>query len=351
MLKHQKLFVAMEQRIDSGIPLVDEYNASLESLNCAIASLERLHNGDFTAVQTVQARFAHELSLESVSLEGVQIHINSGQVQAIIDFLRKWIPIIRNKLVELARDFIRWVQTTLNRISERLSSLKDKVGKATQSEFSLDRGPGATRALAYRLLKDGDWVRVFAVSDVGMEMMAGHLKTLNGRSSIGDEVISRAALTVFHRSVSQWVYFDHDTAPSLSYSPTNTQDLLAYVNGLGNFDTGIRNTIVAMSEEARLPPVVILNGSEMKNRMKTLEDGTKRLQDVVQKARGHNDAVARQMDELLKKAQSSNDGAFLMAAKAAVQLTTRADQALTAGLQGRLRLVGAGVEMLERAAA
>lgn len=138
MLKHQQLFVAMEQRIDSGIDLLDEYNASLESLNSAIEALDQLESGNTAAALDVQKRFGEQLSMEGVSMEAVYVHVNSAQVQAIIDFLKKWIPILISKIRDVLSKFIDWFKVRLKAIGERAAALRDKIKVSTQRHYTLN---------------------------------------------------------------------------------------------------------------------------------------------------------------------------------------------------------------------
>lgn len=50
----------------------------------------------------------------TVSMEGVQIHLNSNQVQAIVDFIKKWVPILVGKIREYSRQVMDWVKNKLS---------------------------------------------------------------------------------------------------------------------------------------------------------------------------------------------------------------------------------------------
>lgn len=138
MLRHQQLFNAMNQQIDSGIDMLDEYNVTIESLDAASDLLGRLHNGDTSAVIDAQARFGSQMSGEGVSMEGVQIHVNSNQVQMVIDFLKKWIPILIAKIKQVFRQFVAWVKQKLAAIEARLKNLKRWIQETAQSNVVVE---------------------------------------------------------------------------------------------------------------------------------------------------------------------------------------------------------------------
>lgn len=134
MMKHQKLFLAMEQRIDDGEFLFQDLNVAVESYDQAVSWLDRITKSDQDAVNAVVQKHGHEISFEGASLEAVQVYINSSQVQAIVDFLKKWIPILIEKIKEIFDRLMVWVRTKLHQIEGRIKKLSQSISEMTATD-------------------------------------------------------------------------------------------------------------------------------------------------------------------------------------------------------------------------
>lgn len=110
----------------TGEAILSDLNVSLENLNQANDWLVRSHKLDVAVANEINAQ-GHVLGLgDTVSMEGVQVHLNSSQVDAIVEFLKKWVPIILKKIRGLIKQFLDWVASITAKIDGKVKNLRQR---------------------------------------------------------------------------------------------------------------------------------------------------------------------------------------------------------------------------------
>lgn len=341
MLKHQKLFLAMEQRIDSGEDLIGNLNASLESLEQANNWMDRLENGDHTAV----AEVIRVYPVENISMEGVQVHVNSNQVQAVIDFLKKWIPIVLKKIKDLATRFYRWVVEKLNQLGEKIAGLKKKVSASTETTYSVetkgtDAGPAAIELLSASPTDIGD--------TKGLHSMYSWCALVAERAISNDESESLPPWREFRAGAAEWLTLDSESSHfSEVFDGETPEDLITALFHLPAPNTVARELKAQLASTAKTS--FSLSKAEVLQRL----DQLNRLQ--LQLA-GKVRATQRDVDNLQAKIErferSAVGGSSTLskwnseAMKLVVKATSYTVQAGSAGLQERLRVIGLAVSVI-----
>ena len=342
MLKHQKLFVAMEQRIDSGIDLLDEYNASLESLNSAIDALDQLESGNTTAVSDVQKRFGAQLSMEGVSMEAVYVHVNSAQVQAAIDFLKKWIPILLKKIKELTVEFFTWVKGRLLALEERLGSLKERVKASPQKEFEIE----VTENLApYLAVVDGI-LRQDIHGYFGGGGLTGALNALEGwvvEVAGPDDFIFDQAST-YVGSIASWLTFNemHLDFPTPSRFATTVDEMKEVIHSmpeLSKIAAAAKEQLVHAAPSGR---TFKLSKASALMRIDALDKAQWSTSSTAQEDMKNLRALGKKLEPL------EGDHSASEAARVVIKALNYALKASQAGLQSRLKLLSGSVQLLEK---
>ncbi len=348
MLKHQKLFVAMEHRIESGIDVLDEYNQVRRDLDRALVSLEHLEHGCPWAVDQVQQHFGSQLSVHGVSLESVQVHVNSQQVQAIIDFLRKWIPKLVVKLKELGKKFIDWAQQTLHRLGERIDVLKKKLQTLESSSIEVVPPAGSLIGkVAFELHRTRQWDAFVTVDDFHVNLYDRALKLPDSEQG-WDEIQIRMATKALNEVLGEWIYFRQEHTPAVVEG-----DIVATersVAELSDFDSMSRQVLTQYVEQAKLDAPLTFKKDEAQRLIQELDRAQMDVLATTTGVRKVNENLTKRLVEVLKSAEQSSSAEFATAARLVYRMAVKMEAAITSGFQTRLRLLGAGVGLLEKAA-
>jgi hypothetical protein len=360
MLKHQRLFVAMEQRIDSGLDLIDDMNASLESLNQGMGWLDRLEAGDTTAVPEVLTKHGHEI--ETVSTEGVQVHVNSGQVQAIVDFLKKWIPRFLSYLRDLVTRVIKWVREKLQNLKPRIDDLKKKTWEGKNLAIPVrDVGPSGKAAASLiharsfdRIANTVDNANIVKIMEAADDWAYVTGKFDTGAWAEADVREVNSTGERIQRFVTEWLNFGQ---AGVTFDEVGTGEagelLLQYVNGLPSASTVFNQAVERIGEDKQNTVEIYISVGDAKNLTNQLDQlqlkllGTandlNRLVDkAMQKLRAYESDVHR------FKVDTKGKDDLAKIVRAAMKLINYMYNATSVGLQGRLTIMGNAVSMLEK---
>lgn len=352
MLSHQKLFVTMEQQIESGIDLINEYNASLEALDAALQSLEELESGQDAGLLTVQQKLGAQLSMEGISLEGVVVHLNSSQVQVVIDFLKKWIPILLQKARELAKKFIAWAKIQLKKVDERLSKLslqlKSKSHGSMSAEFK-----GTQRGLfvlaTTPVMREFGWNRGLRLDKIfdRQEFHGVHGFVEDLLTSGAEGRPPAATYHFFETALGEWLTFGQDRlfvydqhrwsdgpegfAEYLRKLPDPTAITSEYNQKL---TLGVETLKIEASTHELEQTIKFLSQKQM-----DMLAGARELEEIGLKFEKRLKQMGKNLDEL--------EGTEALAHKNAIKLINYILKASQVGLQSRLSALGAAVGILE----
>lgn len=137
-MRHQIAFNALSQQIDDPNTYLHDLRVSFEAFDQASEWLERAEAGDAAVASEIPEEHWESIrDNEQVSQEGVQVHVNSGQVQAVIDWLKKYIPILLRKIKEIFMNFFTWIRRKLQQMGQGLTSLKDSVRNSLSLNYTV----------------------------------------------------------------------------------------------------------------------------------------------------------------------------------------------------------------------
>ena len=346
MLRHQQLFVAMEQRIDSGIDMLDGYNATLESYEHAIGLLGRLEAGDTSAVIDAQARFGHEQVVETVSNEAVVYHVNSAQIQAVIDFIKKYLPILLRKLKEFAKQFFDWVQVQAKRVEARAEKLFEMISEMTTSECSIEKGRTAAATVAFGMLADNKTAQFTFASPDKLGNASEHFARV---AASGDRVLSSGmAMGNLTDGLRGWVGFNCDI-PSLTFDATTVagspDKALRLLNEFPSAEE-VWQTAVKSMETAK--STVVMSKEDIKLAVKVLRDAADRMRKSIEEARKTISQSQRILEGVKVPENSSVADQIGAKVKFGVRGATMCESALSTGFRHRLAVLDAMLLMLNR---
>ena len=352
MLRHQRLFNAMNQQIDSGIDMLDGYNASLESVHRAVDLLDRLESGDTTAVLDAQVQFGNELVAESVSTEAVVYHVNSAQVQAVIDFLKKWIPVLLRKLREFTKQFIAWVQVQIKRVQARAEQLSQSIKAATRSEYTLHPGRTAAEQMAYATTVGHSVKEIVSEEAKGLVSASNFFcsavklqnspYTGNGMSSLG--------LHQYALGLRYWVCFGHEVEGldvEIRQTIEKADDAYRTLINIPTPDAAWRAAVVKATEG--LSPEYQVRKQEISELLKVVANGTSSLTAEVNKVRGMITESSHALDSISRELTNevvSEEATYL---KFSVRGISLCETAASLGFRQRTAVLNSVVTLLERA--
>lgn len=143
---------------ENGDLIISDLTASMEEFSQASKWLDMTRRGNPQVLVEINEA-GHVLGLDDqISMEGVQVHINSDQVGKVIEFLKKWIPIILKKIRDAAGKFLDWAKGAIAKIHDRITTTRGKLkAHPPTKSFRLDvSGAEPNRRIAAAILAHGD---------------------------------------------------------------------------------------------------------------------------------------------------------------------------------------------------
>mgnify|MGYP001030762800 CR=1 FL=1 len=137
-MRHQIAFNALSQQIDDPNTYLHDLRVSCEAFDQANEWLERAEAGDAAvAAEIPEEHWESIRDNAQISQEAVVVHVNSGQVQAVIDWLKKYIPILLRKIKEIFMNFFAWIRRKFQQMGRGLTSLQDAVRNSLSSNYTV----------------------------------------------------------------------------------------------------------------------------------------------------------------------------------------------------------------------
>lgn len=137
-MRHQIVFNALSQQIDDPTIYLNDLRASCEAFDQASEWLERAEAGDATvAAEIPEEHWESIRDSEQISQEAVVVHVNSSQIQAIVDWLKKYIPMLLRKIQEIFMNFFGWIKRKSQELRLSSTSLKDKIARSLSPNYTV----------------------------------------------------------------------------------------------------------------------------------------------------------------------------------------------------------------------
>lgn len=360
-MKHQQHFLASLESIESGEEILNDLAVTLESYEQADRWLTTIEAGDTSVIPQILAVHGHEI--EGVSMEGVQVHINSNQVQMIVDFLKKWIPRLLNFLRDLLGRVIKWVREKLLGLETRLHHLKTKTWGNKQVKIQV-RGVSQANKAAAVLIHERKFDSVInTVDDAAVKKILGNLEEwayVTGKRDSNDWANMNPAEAdhtahLVQDFVRDWLNFGNNDLPYAQIGRGHAGELLlAYANGLDAPSVTFNQAVDKIADRFQTTVYILVESREVMrliDQLNTLQMkllGTSRslsrlVDDAMDKLRAHERNTTK-----LKADQTVSDDLTKLV-RASVKLINYMYTASGVGLQGRLSLLGNAVGMLEKA--
>lgn len=323
----------------TGESILEELTVSFEELNQANDWLVRAKRLDPKVAQEINAHGQVLGTGETVSMEGVQIHLNSSQVDQIVAFLKKWVPIILKKIKELAKQFMAWVSTVTANIDGKIKKARDYLNSHKgRSTFDVElNGAGLPLRVAAVMISRMD-TRHFQPRTV-----AGYgqlIKRFEEARVHGLDVSSTTRLCdLYLMSRQSWIMMGGDAPTGLTSvsevlagteAPTRAMMSDAFKQNLGAAGTG---TVTVKGQISQLMKLL----EETQDLQIKLNFEVRTLLNELAKV---TDRLDEENDRKRDEDYSDEDKLSLVAMKSLISLTSRVSGDLSAGLQFRLKVLG-----------
>ncbi|WJJ54897.1 hypothetical protein [Xanthomonas phage RTH11] len=321
-----------------GQHLLGELQASLEAFNRDNELLHRVTHGDQSAIEEAQKIHGFQMASFGVSLEAVNIHVNSNQVQQVVDFLKKWIPILLKKIRDLGKRFIAWVKVKLQQIGERISALKTKFSTLNQPTFTFHATKLSERAGLSMFQPN-----VVKIDDYqGLQQMFEWLRLATGEVASDKMTVSRERFGNYASGAALWLTGETDH-PAYEIDPWTKGDDATYLSeqyrkfpSSGEFATDLRRTCAGkVGNSLTLSKSALVGHLDRLNRMQL---------NMVSTAT-NIERNLREIERDVTKLQNVSKVGAVNNAKFVVNLTNYTIHASSTGLQERLRIVGYALDL------
>ncbi len=151
--------------IEDGSFIASELQGSLEAFNRDYDFFHQFSQGNVQSFSTFMALHQNQIpeaGVEGISLEAigddVKAAVDHPAVKAAIAWLKKWIPIILQKIKELGLRLMAWLKQQYNQTSAKIKRLLKEIDRAITPQVTLTaEGEDESQALA--LLKDDSILR------------------------------------------------------------------------------------------------------------------------------------------------------------------------------------------------
>lgn len=323
----------------TGESILEELTVSFEELNQANDWRVRAERRDIKVATEINEH-GHVLGAgETVSMEGVQIHLNSSQVDQIIAFLKKWVPIILKKIKDLAKQFMAWVNSITAAVDGKIKKAQDYL-RGHKSHKSFDvvlNGAGIPARAAANMINRMD-TRHFQPRTV-----AGYgqlIKRFEEARTQGLDVSNTTRMCdLYLMSRQSWIMMGGDVPSGLTSvsevlagteAPTRAMMGDAFKQNLGAAGTG--------------PVTVKGQVGQLMKLLEETQDLQLKLNFEVRTLLNELAKVTDRLDEVndSKSAEdyTDEDKLSLVGMKSLIGLTSRVSGDLSVGLQFRLKVLG-----------
>lgn len=323
---------------DVGESILGELQVSIEELNQANDWLVRANRRDIKVATEIN-QHGHVLGGgETVSMEGVQIHLNSSQVDQIVAFLKKWVPIILKKLRELAKQFMTWVGTMTANVDGKIQKARDYLrgAKVPTYDVQFNGGSMAMRVAAKLIAtRDARYFQPRAAAGYGQL-----IKRFDELRTQGTEVPGMLRiLDLYVISRQGWIMMGGSWPSGLTSvnevltgtdGPTRAFNSDAFKKNLGVYGEG---TFTLKGQVSQLIPLL----EETRDLQLKLNFEVRNLLRELAKVTDHLDRIYDSKDA---EDFTDEDKLSLVDTKNLISLTSRISGDLSTGLQFRLKVLG-----------
>lgn len=359
VMKHQAFFLATLESISmeherQGERLINELDASLESFHLANNWLSRAEAGDATAVVEVLTKYGTQI--DAVSLESVQVHVSSAQVQAIVDFLKKWIPKIIRTMQEILERLLHWIKDRLNNLGPRLEKLAKKpFAKTTLTVPNTYAGAAAAGLMLHgsidKFVQSPNAESIRYVLDHAEGWATAPSSTIRSLSDVGEvrQVMDRA-----ENFLNDWLSFGesgrlygHGTTTATSAGAVIKERMEQWGHVSDLTGTAIKRWAgtVKMGDSFTMPESSINTVIERLDRLQLNVSKTANV--IIHRVERAQSAIRNVGRKLERDKDTDLDEALQI--KSAIRLISYIGHAMGAGLQTRLSVLGGAVDILEKA--
>lgn len=360
MTRLHQHFQTVSAGYSDGQHLVDELSASMEAFNRDTELLEKIQQGDRQALSRAMGVHGQHMAGFGVSLEGVQVHLNSQQVDQIVAFLKKWIAILIKNLRLICRKIIAWVMQKLQALHGRLKDVKEKLANWMDGEVTLRYDEAVNNQAAISLIRGKNLpllddqrkgsAGLYGAADEALSLVKDHPDDDSANQEVA--VLAR----FLEEGLLTWLCFGtrpKDYKSRSSYGgqydtpldevnafvrelPTNTELMVQGLRAIVGKDTVMQRGELVMTKVEAQRLCEDLNKMQM-----TLNTTARNAQERVGRIESELHALSINLG---RKVNPHGRDAYTLA----VRTVERCESALTMGLQRRLSVMGAAVDLLDK---
>lgn len=358
LLKHQQNFRASLEQLAGGDHLFRDLDLQLGQYAAAERYLASMESGQTDLVPEIIGTYRSELDQSVVSLESVQIHINSSQVQVIVDFLKKWIPIIISKIKEIAIKIFRWAREKLLRIDERLGKLIDDFKDWKDPQVTFTVGDEARDRVAFRMFNGNGGDRFSTPVSFGdmvrcLDDLTNILESDPSKLNIVD--VLKVCYTA-HHSLHVLLFADWEANyKEMNFASADRpgRALRAVAEELGSPMEQIRRASESMAKEASDYPPLKMSVSDVTSALRRLQSTQLKLVGDIKSSETKLDSLTRRLAKVQfpsdVEADDDKHAQFIRDVYlSTVFFINYAQGAMSTSLQFQLRSLGDICDMLER---
>lgn len=338
MLKNQQHFVSMEAQVDLGTALMERLDASLESYNQAVGWVASLEVGDNAALEAIVAQHGEHLP-EIASMEAVQVHINSSQVEAVIEFLKKWIPKLIKKIGELLSDFFDWIKMKARQLGVSIDNTIQQVRLSVKPSYKWRPETDVQKA-AVTLMQEDKFRELTDVESL-RSLVTGLDSAL--RSATAGQPLGQIKLRSLVDNASVWLTGEikHESFATAGMSANDNTAPWNAVYELPVPAASGRELIQGLG--SRAPEELELPKKEVLDRLESIKKAQMQVISSVTQCERELKGLRSRVAEMSKM----NGLHSAEEAKALVSMTNFVISASQNGLQTRLRVLGQGLTLIK----